>query len=128
MHIIFESPLLNEIQTKHVILELDTIEFDGSDLKKTAWGIVETIPIVEVSTIDQYRNLHQELMQNYRLQNWKFCEDAIALLKGRWGGELDSFYTSLYHRIQECKQNPPGPEWSGFVKKTIMGQSDLTNS
>lgn len=127
MHIIFESPLLTEIGNKHTVLELDTFEFQGTQLKKTAWCVVENIPITEISTIDHYKKLHQELLINYRTKNWKFCEDAVALLKGRWGGELDPFYNSLIERIENFKQTPPDNNWSGTVVKPIMGLSEAAS-
>jgi hypothetical protein len=67
-------------------------------------------------TIEQFLELHKNLMKNYRLQNWKFCEDALEHLTGKWNGELDTFYNEVNRRIQLYKVNDPGPEWDGVIQ------------
>jgi hypothetical protein len=54
-------------------------------------------------------------MAQYRNQNWKYCEDAIGTLTGRWQGELDTFYGELHDRIQELKNQSLDAGWAGLV-------------
>jgi hypothetical protein len=44
---------------------------------------------------------------------------AIQGLTGKWNGELDSFYSNLLQRVENCQTNPPGEEWTGFIDRTV---------
>ena len=104
MHIILGDQITKEIAEKYIVLELDSFHIQGQDQTVSAYCVVETIPLTELAQIDQYRDLHAEMIKNYRLGNWKFCEDALEHLQGRWNGEVDSFYNDLSDRIGALKQ------------------------
>jgi hypothetical protein len=57
------------------------------------------------------------MMRNYKLKNWKYCEDAIEHLLGRWKGDLDSFYNEIANRLKTLKEQEPGTEWDGTIIK-----------
>ena len=118
MNIILGRENIEQAQEKYTVLELDTLLIDGAADPVTAYCLIEQVPIDQIAGIDQYRDLHNNLMKNYRLQNWKFCEDAIEHLRGKWGGELDSFYTEMSQRIQQHKIETLGPDWNGTLLKT----------
>ena len=117
MNIILGRENIEQAQEKYTVLELDTLIINGASDPVTAYCLIEQVPIDQIAGIDQYRDLHNNLMKNYRLQNWKFCEDAIEHLRGRWGGELDSFYTELDRRVADLKQQNLDPSWDGTVRK-----------
>ena len=121
MKIIFGNPEdIKAIDEKYTVLELDTLRFPGSPNTQTAWCLisVENINLKELPTLEAFRNLHRELIKNYRLKNWQFCEDAIDNLRGHWRGELDSFYDEIAQRIEKFKQQDPGSDWDGIYEKT----------
>jgi hypothetical protein len=80
---------------------------------------VETIPVQEMPAIASLKDLHSNLMAEYRKRNWLYCQDAIAHLTGKWGGELDSFYSELLQRIMKLKQTDLAEDWTGRVDKTV---------
>jgi hypothetical protein len=114
MNIIFGDAIKN-IPDSFTVLELDTIRVEDSDVTQKAWAVVENIPLHEFSTLADYRSAHENLMIEYRQQNWEYCMSAIRSLTGRWNGELDSFYQHLSQRIQDYRENPPGPGWDGTI-------------
>ena len=118
MNIIFGDNIAELAREKYTVLELDTLVMSGQDQTATAYAIVEQIPLQEMSTLDQFKNLHENLMVEYRKRNWKFCEDAIGHLQGRWNTELDTFYTEIYDRIQSLKTQSLPDDWNGFVVKS----------
>lgn len=118
MNIIFEKQALEEIGDRYTVLELDTIRLPNNPEPVTAYCLVENIPIMEISQIDMNRDLHKNLIKNYRLKNWKFCEDAIDHLMGKWGRELDSFYQELHNRIISLKQSQLPDDWDGTIQKS----------
>lgn len=121
MNIIFASRNeADELQKKYVVLELDSLRFRGSDETRIAWCLIELddLNITEMSVLDQFRNLHNNMMKNYRLRNWKYCEDALEHLRGRWKGTLDTFYDEICQRIDKFKNNDLGDHWDGVLDKT----------
>jgi hypothetical protein len=105
------------MQSKYVVLELDTIQFAKDQPTITAYCLIETAPMDELAVMEHNINLHNKLIENYQKKNWKFCEDAIEHLIGRWNGEVDSFYRELLKRINNVKIIDLPADWSGTVKK-----------
>ena len=118
MNIILGRENVEQAQEKYTVLELDTLIINGAADPVTAYCLIEQVPIDQIAGIDQFRDLHNNLMKNYRLQNWKFCEDAIEHLRGKWGGELDSFYTEIGQRISQLRQQVLDDDWCGIIDKT----------
>ena len=61
---------------------------------------------------------NENLMVQYGMQNWSFCINALQHLKGKWGGEMDSFYADLQLRVEQYQQNPPDADWTPVRLKT----------
>ena len=118
MNIIFDKFHLDELQSKYTVLELDTFHIESTDQQRTAYCVVENVPILEMAQIESFRNLHANLMDNYRKKDWNYCEQAIEHLMGKWGGELDSFYTDLMKRIADYKENSPGEDWDSVISRS----------
>ena len=118
MNIILGRENVEHAQEKYTVLELDTLLINGAADPVTAYCLIEQVPIDQIAGIDQFRDLHNNLMKNYRLQNWKFCEDALEHLRGQWGGELDSFYTEMGQRISKLRQQVLNDDWHGIIDKT----------
>lgn len=116
MNIIFgKDPSL---ESKYVLLELDTLLIPGSNDPVTAYCVLEQIPLTEMSGIDNLKSLHENLLKNYKLKNWKFCEDALEYLIGKWNREVDSFYIEMQNRITQLKTNGVPDDWTGIVDRT----------
>ena len=112
MNIIF-GDAIKQLPDHYIVLELDTFRVPDSIRTETAYCLVETLAIDEFGALDTYKKIHHDLLQAYRAQNWKYCEDAIKGLMGRWNGELNTFYADLLQRVLAYKENPPGTEWDG---------------
>ena len=119
MQIIFGKDNAEELRNRYTVLELDTLLFSGSATPITAYCLVETVGLEEYVTLDRFRELHNNMMKNYRLKNWKYCEDALEHLMGKWRGELNSFYNDVAIRNKEYKQADPGEHWAGVIEKKI---------
>ena len=119
MNIIFGTEMAQQAQDRYTVLELDTFNLLPTDEVVTAYCLVDAIPIQEMSATGSLKDLHSNLMTEYRKRNWKYCEDAIAHLTGKWHGEADSFYTELYQRIQQLKSQDLPQDWTGRLDKTV---------
>ena len=115
MHIILGEKNIREVSDKYVVLEMDVFRTSDQQELTSAFCLIENVPIHELSEVDRYRDLHQQLIKNYRAANWKFCEDALEHLQGRWNGEVDSFYSVISQRIQQHKQSPDPKHWDPAI-------------
>lgn len=118
MNIILGKENLETIDKRYVVLELDTIRIKGSTDPVTAYCLIDELPLNEISVVAEYSELHNNLLRNYRKRNWNYCENAIEHLRGRWRGEVDSFYDSLTGRIQDLRTATLESDWTGVVDKT----------
>jgi hypothetical protein len=117
MNIIFGDNVAELAREKYTVLELDTFLIKGQDQTATAYAIVEQIPLHELAALSQFKDLHSGLMTEYRNRNWKYCEDAIEHLRGRWNKNLDTFYDDLFERVQTLKTQSLPDDWSGVRVK-----------
>jgi hypothetical protein len=117
MNIVLGKENVEQFQDKHIILELDSFYLQGSDIPITAYGIVEKIPIEQIASADQFRDLHNNMIKNYRLKNWKYVEDSLEHLIGKWFGEYDTFYNEISQRVSSLKKQNLSPEWDGIIRK-----------
>ena len=124
MNIIFGDSL-QQLPNKYTILELDQFRLPPQGKVVTSFCVVEKIPLEEIPLIDQYRDLHNNCVQAYRKQQWSFCEQAIASLRGRWNAELDSFYENLLQRIAKYKNQTLSEHWDGVIDKTMPDTQDI---
>ena len=51
-----------------------------------------------MALLDRYIELHEGFVKAYKENNYKLCEDIAEHLMGKFGGELDSFYTEILAR------------------------------
>jgi hypothetical protein len=116
MNIIFKKNSA-EIDQKYTVLDLDTFSLpDGS--VHTACCVIENIPITELSRVDSLKELHANLIVNYGKRDWNYCEQALEQLTGRWGGDVDTFYTELKKRIARLKTMNLDDSWTPIIAKT----------
>lgn len=120
MNIILGEDNAKSVDEKYTVLELDTMLFPGHDQPVTAYSVIEQLTVDEIMTLEQYCDLHSNLIKNYRLKNWDYCEQAIEHLTGKWRGELDTFYTSLLERVQQYRAQEPGDDWTGYIVKNLI--------
>ena len=116
MNIILGEDNLTGIDEKYMVLELDTIRVRDRDPIK-AFCLIEKMPVGEMFSAENFRELHSNLIANYRLRNWNYCEQAIEHLLGKWNGELDTFYLDLVTRVKQHRESPPGDDWDGTIDR-----------
>ena len=119
MHIIFGKEQAEQFQDKYTVLELDTVKLLPDDMTVIAYCVLEQIPITEMAQVESHKDLHKNLMINYKKQDWNFCFQALEHLMGKWNSEMDSFYFDLSSRIHKFQQEPPEPGWDGTVVKEV---------
>lgn len=115
MNIIFNKNLPGDAGRYH-LLELDTFVFSDG-VQHTAWCVVENIPIIELAQVPSNMELHHNLMRNFSKKDWGYCQQAIEKLQGKWGKELDTFYSELDDRINQLRAQDLPANWSPALPK-----------
>lgn len=97
MHIIIGDEAAQSLRENYTVLELET--FDGKDQKVTAYCVVPEIPIMELPLLEHHKQLHADFIREYNDRNYKYCIDAVEHLRGKFNGDLDSFYDIIVEKI-----------------------------
>jgi len=111
---------VNQLDEKYITFELDTVRYAEDQAPITSYCVItnEHVPLTDINRIDEFKNLHAKLIENYKKRNWKFCIDAIGHLKGRFKGEMDTFYHDMEQRVSVFQQFEPPQDWDGVYDKT----------
>lgn len=116
MHVIFGEVDTN-ISDKYLLLELDTFYIADANQAMPCFCVISALSLEEFPQAHTWRDSHNQMMSQYRLRNWDYCEQAIQDLRGRWRGELDSFYDEILQRIAEFRVNPPDQSWTAQIQR-----------
>jgi hypothetical protein len=117
LNIILGKANAEALGERYIVLELDTFSSPQVNESVTAYCFVDTLPISDMLMLQQCRDLHRDLIKNYKTRSWNLCHDAIDQLQGRWNGELDEFYCILRDRITVLENTELGPDWDGSITK-----------
>lgn len=117
MKVIYGKQTAEVLAKRTTVLELDTFFQIGLTEPITAYAVLEAtnIPLQEIPVMDKTIDLHNTMMSEYRKRNWDYCDQAIDHLRGKWGGEIDSFYSIFSDRIQELKETELSDGWTGIM-------------
>ena len=98
MQIIFSKAAAEELGNSYTVLELETFDVDGKILETFCVVPGESVSIGELPDLKLYKDLHADFIQHLKNKDYQFCIDSIYVLKGKFGGELDSFYEIILER------------------------------
>jgi hypothetical protein len=115
MNIVLGEENVADIKDRMTVLELDSFRLQNQIVK--SYCVLGEVNIQDLIQLQSLSDLHANLIKNYRLQNWNFCQQAIEHLIGRWNGQVDSFYEDLDSRIQNLKQQSLPEDWDGTIVK-----------
>lgn len=119
MNIILGKENIENIQDRYITLELDSFRFAPNSDAVTAYCLIDSLDITTMLQFEQWRDLHEGLMRNYKLANWNYCLQALDYLRGKWNGELDSFYQELQSRIEGLTRSGVDPKtWDSVIDRT----------
>jgi hypothetical protein len=121
MKVIFGSAQAETISNRMTVLELDTFFQPGLPEPVTAYAVIDNtaIPLQEIPVLENFVQLHNNLMSEYRKRNWNYVEQAIEHLQGRWKCELDSFYKEMLERVNKLKDIDLPENWNGIVINSL---------
>lgn len=98
MQIILGSEAAEKLKENYTVLELETFHHNGQDI--TAFCVVNEVPIMELPQLENLRQLHADYIREFKAGNYVYCLNAVEHLKGKFNGDLDSFYDIITERIK----------------------------
>jgi hypothetical protein len=115
VYIIAGNKDIQDLAKKYIVLELDTIKVGSNNT--TTYCVVDStnVDINDIGALESYKTLHASLIKNYKIGNWKFCNDAIKHLHGKFNGELDTFYDVFKDRVLTLQEDELPKNWTGVV-------------
>jgi hypothetical protein len=97
MQIVWDPTSIEQLRKSQTVLELETFQIDDQSI--TAYCVVPAEKLLtEMALLDRYIELHEGFVKAFKENNHKLCEDIAEHLMGKFGGELDSFYTEILAR------------------------------
>ena len=99
MYIFFGDEIANKLKDNYLILELEKFVYDDQEVRAYCVIPSDKISLAELPNIPKYKLLHSELINKLDNKDNEFCLTAIPVLLGKFGGELDSFYTEIQQRL-----------------------------
>lgn len=109
MQIVFVPESVEDLRTKYTLLELDTITIPGRG-EFPAYCVLEPEHVImEIGALPLNISLHEQLVAAMHRDDAKVALEMIPQLRGKFRGELDSFYDILEQRIADtgsCKLSP----------------------
>ena len=100
MQLIFDRKIADDLKEKYTIVELENIHANGQNLEVFCVLSQESM-IWEMQNIEATIKLHEQLVDAISMDNTEFCLALIPELKGKFGGELDSFYEIVETRCRD---------------------------
>ena len=65
MHIVLTQQVADELRKKYTVLELDTFRLVSEGTVKTAYCVIEKLPLQEFANLDAYIKVHQDIIHYY---------------------------------------------------------------
>jgi hypothetical protein len=98
MQIIWDQAAAKQLRNSHTVLELETFQVDQESI--TAYCVVPAEKIFpEMAQLESLTQLHAAFITAFNEKNYDLCRDIVPELVGRFGGELDTFYTAVLDKI-----------------------------
>jgi len=99
MQIVWDKLAVEQMSSKHTLLELETFDVNGEPV--TTYCVVPPEKIVgDLANLDMLKTLHQEFLTAFQAKDITVCETLVLALTGRFGGELDTFYEEIIKRLK----------------------------
>jgi hypothetical protein len=100
MQIIFGRENAERLRERYTVLDLETVEKEGTSLEVFVLIPGDKIGLADLPQLDSWVKLHNDFLNGYKTKQYDYCRQCIEHLMGKFGGEVDSFYSIILERIE----------------------------
>ena len=102
MQIIFDRTIAKQLSERYTVLELETFPVEGGTVIETFCVVSgEKMNLAQLPELENDVHLHEEFVAALKDKNYRLCMDLMPHLRGKFGGELDTFYDEIEKRAQQ---------------------------
>ena len=101
MQLVFNRQVAEDLRNKYTVLELETVVLPD-ERKLEVFCVLPAESIIwEMQAMEDSVSLHEQFIDAIRNNDTEACMELSEQLKGRFCGELDSFYDTVVARCKE---------------------------
>ena len=105
MQIVFGRDIAKQISERYTVLELETFRGEKQDVEAFCVVPADKIPVEDMSRVDELKSLHQDFINSFNAEDYENCRKLYPQLHGHWKGELDSFYETIFKKVNLTNSN-----------------------
>jgi hypothetical protein len=98
MQIVFDTTIAAELRERYTVLELETFHVQDTDLTAYCVVPVEKLAFMDLSNLEDQKANHNVFLNALRNSQWDSIIAYYDIMRGSFGGELDSFYSEIVSR------------------------------
>jgi len=106
------------IADEYFVVELDTIAVKGKKQGVNIYTVLGTSKEMEFLNYIPFREIHNEMLDDYRTQNFARAIKSCTNLRTAFGGNMKNYYEMMLERCEEYVKNPPPADWDGVYRAT----------
>jgi hypothetical protein len=99
MDIIFGRENAEQMREKYTVLDLETVTQEGQEIEVFCLIPADKIGITEMPDLENWIKLHHDFLEGYHRREYDYSKQCIEHLRGKFGGEVDTFYDEIIKRI-----------------------------
>lgn len=103
MQLIFGKNNAEELRQRFTVLDLETLEVEGQVIEVYCLIPGEKIALHELPNLDKFIQLHNDFLNGYHTKQFEYCRQCVEHLRGKFGGEVDTFYDEIMQRIDKVE-------------------------
>lgn len=104
MQLIFGRENAEKLREKYTVLDLEEVEKEGVKIEVFCLIPAEKIGLGQIADLDNWVKLHNDFLNGYHTEQYDYCLQCMEHLRGKFGGEVDTFYDEIERRISEKQQ------------------------
>jgi hypothetical protein len=101
MQLIFGRDNAEKLREKYTVLDLEEVEKEGVKIEVFCLIPAEKIGLGQIAELDNWVKLHNDFLNGYHTEQYDYCIQCLEHLRGKFGGEVDTFYDEIERRITE---------------------------
>ena len=116
--IVLGATTADRVKDEYFTLELDCIAVKG---KREGVRIYTVLATVDAGAMAEYcmaRETHNEMLAEYRAQNWTRTRELCAVLHNEFDGEMSHYYDLWLERISDMESAGLPADWDGVFRAT----------